>query len=94
MIAVAVEEQVMNLDLRIPMGLMFTLVGLILTVFGMVTQGSPIYARSLNINANLYWGMVLLVFGGTMYLLGRRGQRRAEREAPKSKPSVTVRRGH
>jgi len=87
----------MNLDLRIPMGLMFTLVGLILTVFGMVTQGSPIYARSLGINANLYWGMVLLVFGGTMYLLGRRGQRRADREAPKSGASGavdTVRRGH
>ena len=87
----------MNLDLRIPMGLMFTLVGLILTVFGMVTQGSAIYARSLGINANLYWGMVLLVFGGTMYLLGRRGQRRAVREAPKSESSGTVgtvRRGH
>jgi hypothetical protein len=84
----------MNLDLRIPMGLMFTLVGLILTVFGMVTQGSPIYARSLGINANLYWGMVLLVFGGTMYLLGRRGQRKAEREAPKNGSSGTVRRGH
>ena len=87
----------MNLDLRIPMGLMFTLVGLILTVFGMVTSGSPIYARSLGINANLIWGMVLLVFGGTMYLLGRRGQRRAEREAPKlaaSAASGTARRGH
>ena len=87
----------MNLDLRIPMGLMFTLVGLILTVFGMVTQGSPIYARSLDINANLYWGLVLLVFGGTMYLLGRRGQRKAEREAPKVSASGTAastKRGH
>jgi hypothetical protein len=87
----------MNLDLRIPMGLMFTLVGLILTVFGMVTQGSPIYARSLGINANLYWGIVLLVFGGTMYVLGRRGQRKADREAPKvAAPGSTgtVRGGH
>ena len=87
----------MNLDLRIPMGLMFTLVGLILTIFGMVTSGSPIYARSLGINANLYWGMVLLVFGGTMYLLGRRGQRKAEREGSKEAPpgtAGTVRRGH
>jgi len=65
----------MNLDLRIPMGLMFTLVGLILTVFGAATSGSDIYARSLGINANLDWGVVLLVFGTTMYLLGRRGQR-------------------
>ena len=73
----------MNLDLRIPMGLMFLLVGLILTVFGMVTTGSPIYARSLGINANLDWGLVLLAFGGTMYLLGRRGQRKAQKSLPK-----------
>jgi hypothetical protein len=84
----------MNLDLRIPMGLMFLFVGLILTVFGMVTMGSPIYARSLGINANLDWGIVLLVFGGTMYILGRRGQRRALKEAPKPPASGEVRRGH
>jgi hypothetical protein len=84
----------MNLDLRIPMGLMFTLVGLILTVFGMVTSGDAIYAKSLGINANLDWGMVLLVFGGTMYILGRRGQKRAENEKPKLVSSGTVRRGH
>jgi hypothetical protein len=84
----------MNLDLRIPMGLMFTLVGLILTVFGMVTSGNAIYAKSLGINANLDWGMVLLVFGGTMYILGRRGQKRAESEKPKLVPPGTVRRGH
>lgn len=84
----------MNLDLRIPMGLMFTLVGLILTVFGMATSGSAIYARSLGINANLDWGIVLLIFGGSMYLLGRRGQKRADRETPKAAPSGSVRRGH
>jgi hypothetical protein len=84
----------MNLDLRIPMGLMFTLVGLILTVFGMVTTGSAIYTRSLGINANLDWGLVLLVFGGIMYILGRRGQKRAELEKPKVLPEGTGRRGH
>jgi hypothetical protein len=76
------------------MGLMFTLVGLILTVFGMSTSGSDIYARSLGINANLDWGMVLLVFGGSMYILGRRGQKRADAEAPKAAKPGTVRRGH
>ncbi len=84
----------MNLDLRIPMGLMFTLVGLILTVFGAATFGSDIYARSLGINANLYWGMVLLVFGGTMYILGRRGQRKMLAVPQKPSAPGTVRRGH
>lgn len=84
----------MNLDLRIPMGLMFTLVGLILTVYGLVTNGSAIYARSLGVNANLDWGIVLLVFGGAMYILGRRGQKKTDRAPRTSVPEGTVRRGH
>lgn len=68
----------MNLDLRIPMGLMFTFTGLILTVFGLATNGDAArYAQSLGINVNLWWGLVLLAFGLTMFLLGRRGQKLA-----------------
>ena len=71
----------MALDLRIPMGLMFTLAGLILTLFGLTTNGdTALYARSLGINANLWWGLVLLAFGLTMFLLGRRTQKRMEKE--------------
>lgn len=84
----------MNLDLRIPMGLMFTLVGLILIVKGLLTQGSAIYASSLGININLDWGIVLLLFGGVMYLLGRRGQKKADSEPPKPASPETARRGH
>jgi hypothetical protein len=64
----------MNLDLRIPMGLMFLLVGAILSVYGLLTAGSPIYEKSVGININLIWGVVMLVFGGAMFLLGRRSQ--------------------
>jgi len=84
----------MNLDLRIPMGLMFTLVGLILVVKGLATQGSTIYMRSLDINVNLDWGLVLLVFGVTMFLLGRRGQRKALLAPKEPVPEGSVRRGH
>jgi hypothetical protein len=66
----------MNLDLRIPMGLMFLIVGGILAVFGLVTMGSPIYAKSVGMNINLIWGLVMLVFGAAMFLLGRRSQAR------------------
>ncbi|AXC10580.1 hypothetical protein ACPOL_1232 [Acidisarcina polymorpha] len=62
------------MDLRIPMGLMFLIVGAILTIYGLVTQGSPIYEKSVGMNINLIWGLVMLVFGGTMFLLGRRSQ--------------------
>jgi hypothetical protein len=65
----------MNLDLRIPMGLMFLIVGGMLTVFGLFTQGSVIYEKSAGMNINLIWGVVMLVFGGSMFLLGRRAQK-------------------
>jgi hypothetical protein len=84
----------MNLDLRIPMGLMFLLVGLILTVFGFATSGSEIYAKSLGINANLDWGVVLLIFGGCMFMLGRLGQKKALLKPQEAAPEGSIRRGH
>jgi hypothetical protein len=84
----------MSLDLRIPMGLMFTLVGAILVAFGIKTNGSPIYAASLGINANLWWGMVLFVFGLAMLLLGRHSQKRLAKLPPEPVVEGEVRRGH
>ena len=85
----------MSLDLRIPMGLMFTLTGLILAVFGMATNGSEeLYAKSLGINANLWWGLVLFAFGLTMFLLGRASQKRLEKNPPPPVEEGEVRRGH
>ena len=66
----------MDLDLRIPMGLLFTLVGAIMSVYGFFTRGSAIYERSDGMNINLIWGVIMLVFGITMYLLGRRSDKR------------------
>ena len=52
----------MNFDLRLPIGLMFSLFGAILTVYGLIS-GPEIYQRSLGINVNLWWGGGLLIFG-------------------------------
>jgi hypothetical protein len=84
----------MNLDLRIPMGMMFSLVGLILVAFGASTKGSPIYAASLGINANFWWGLVLLVFGLTMLILGRGGQKKLAALPPAPAEDDAPRRGH
>lgn len=66
----------MGLDIRWPIGLMFSLIGLILVVYGFITgSGSEIYQRSLGLNVNLYWGLLLLVFGGTMLTLAWRGSK-------------------
>ena len=59
----------MGLDIRWPIGIMFSLIGLLLVVFGAAT-GSDVemYRHSLGININLIWGIVLLVFGAGMLL--------------------------
>jgi hypothetical protein len=87
----------MSLDLRIPMGLMFTMVGAILTAFGLATRDrADLYARSLGIDANLWWGVVLLVFGIVMLTLGRRGQVRLLKETEQNthEEEPGPRRGH
>ena len=63
----------MNLDLRLPIGLMFTIVGVMLTVFGLVSDDA-IYTRSLGINVNLWWGLVLVAFGVAMLSLAIRAR--------------------
>ncbi|MGA2808904.1 MAG: hypothetical protein ABSE87_12280 [Terracidiphilus sp.] len=84
----------MKFDLRIPMGLMFTLAGMVLVLFGLTTNGdAAVYARSLGINVNLGWGLVLAVFGLTTLLLGQRGQRRLENPTPEPGKKVRGRRG-
>jgi hypothetical protein len=62
----------MKLDLRLPIGLMFSIIGILLAVYG-ATSDPAIYQRSLGINVNLWWGLVLLVFGLVMLWLVRRG---------------------
>jgi hypothetical protein len=74
---------------------MFTLVGLILTLFGLKTNSdAALYAPSLGINANLWWGLVLLVFGLTMLLLGRRGQKLLKDAPPEPPEEGQPRQGH
>ena len=62
----------MQLDIRLPIGLMFTLLGTLLAVFGLIGDKS-VFQRSLGINVDLWWGLVMLVFGVVMFVLGRRG---------------------
>jgi len=61
-----------GLDVRIPIGVMFTLFGAIITIFGLVSD-PKIYERSLGININLWWGLVMLAFGLFMLLMAWRG---------------------
>jgi hypothetical protein len=55
----------MSLDLRVPIGLLFGSLGALLTVYGLFSDPA-IYQVSLGVNVNLWWGLVLLLFGAFM----------------------------
>lgn len=67
----------MGIDLRLPVGMMFSLLGLLLCGYGLATRDAAMYqTQSLGININLWWGIALSGFGGTMLLWALGGRRR------------------
>ncbi len=62
------------MDLRLPIGLLFVLLGLLIGGYGLVSDPA-IYSSSLGINVNLRWGIVMLAFGLSMLSLAWRGRR-------------------
>ena len=74
------EPMRLKTDLRTPMGMMFAFAGAILTAFGLATrQNAATYKKSFGIDANLWWGIVVLLVGIVLVQLGRRGQMRIEK---------------
>ena len=58
----------MSMDIRFPIGFMFTITGLIITIWGLVSS-PEIYQKSLNVNVNLWTGLAMLVFGLSFLLM-------------------------
>ena len=69
----------MRFDLKVPIGLLFSIYGVLLTLDGVV-GGDASIGRLRGLNVNLAWGLLMLVFGVTVlslnYWLRRRGGRR------------------
>lgn len=63
------------MDLRLPIGIIFTIYGFILIGYGISTRASEIYGKSLGINVNINWGIVLLIFGLVMLYFAKRGRK-------------------
>ena len=67
-----------SLDIRMPIGVLFTLLGIVVGGYGLATGREPaMYAQSLSVNLNLWWGLVMLLFGIVMLAAASYGGRPA-----------------
>ena len=71
----------MQLDVRLPIGLMFSLFGVILAVLGLV-KGSEQTQRLFGLNLDLAWGLVILAFGLVMLVIALRGRKKNDGNGP------------
>ena len=63
----------MGIDIKLPIGLMFSILGMLLFIYGLVTASNhAMYEKSLHVNINLWIGLIMLVFGGIMLFLSLR----------------------
>ena len=63
----------MGLDIRYPIGFLFSIIGIMLTIFGLVTgSNAELYKRSLGINVNLWTGLGMIIFGCIMLVFAYR----------------------
>ena len=61
-----------NIDIRLPIGALFGVLGLILVGYGLATNGNAAqYAPSGGLNINLWWGALMLVFGVGLLVVAR-----------------------
>lgn len=66
-----------GMDLRLPIGGLFVVLGVILGAYGIMTNGdTAMYERSAGMNINLVWGGVMLAFGALFLALAQRAARR------------------
>lgn len=64
-----------GLDLRYPIGGLFTVLGVILAAYGVITRGdTAMYERSTGVNLNFWWGVVMIAFGLLFVLLAARAR--------------------
>ena len=70
-------------DIRLPLGLLFSIIGVLITIFGLATGGAEMYKHSLGINVNIWSGICLVIFGVIMLAMAVRAQ---NKEKAQSKP--------
>jgi hypothetical protein len=65
----------MGLDIRLPIGIIFTIYGAVLIIYGALADPA-IFVSSLGVNIDIWWGVAMLVFGLVMVTLAFRASHR------------------
>ena len=60
-----------GMDVRLPIGILFTGIGALLILAGLITSAADLRLATVGFNINLAWGAVLLVFGLAAIALSR-----------------------
>lgn len=64
------------MDLRKPIGYLFTVLGVLLSIYGLLGEKTPMTSGGMldrqGQNINLYWGVVMLVFGVVMWIFAKK----------------------
>jgi hypothetical protein len=67
----------MGIDIKFPIGLMFSILGILITVYGLTTMSdTEMYQKSFGVNINLWSGIGMMIFGGIMLLLIKLGKKK------------------
>jgi len=56
----------MRLDIKLPIGLIFSIIGIILIIPGIIDKQKIL--DKLQFNFNLWWGLIILIFGLAMLI--------------------------
>jgi hypothetical protein len=66
-----------SLDLRLPIGGLFVVLGVMLAGYGLATGGNvEMYVKSAGMNINLIWGVVMFGTGVVFLMLARNGAKK------------------
>jgi len=69
-----------QLDVRLPMGLLFLILGLILVGYGLTADPAIYASHSLGQNVNVTWGAIFVLFGAAMLTLAAKAKKTTPRD--------------
>jgi hypothetical protein len=70
----------MGIDIKLPIGIMFSVFGILLTIYGLFTISDvAMYQKSFGININLYSGLFMLLFGSAMLVASKMSRKQADK---------------